>query len=754
MELIKLFIILFLFVIFPFNTGNCSIEWEGKKDYLINEISQEEFEFSQQPFTEESNKIAANYYDETRGWIIDGQSLEDIEEANEPITDEDLKVLGMLEQVEPEKPKTQEEQRTHPKDLDFESLDDIGYTMKDEWNRAFHTKANEERYFERTELAKTERKLQRVFVGLMGSAFLFVFLIMISNILPNKNKKRNKKLKLQLENKYKRTINFINEQDLPQIRKSDFFLAVTGVPFAFILIFISIIISILFAIGIISLIYYLFSFLHIIPIGIIKIIIVGTVILICVSLKSIILAFFNNNIIEIATTLPSNDNQIRKDINEVCSKLNIQIPNNILLSFRPTFYVTESPITTLKSKYKGRSLVIGIGHLRYLNNNEFKAIIAHEMGHFTGKDTIFSIYIAPLYKGIRRIIGILGQYSDDSTIIFLPMLPLILILKIYYNLYAKLESKISRQREKRADYIATLLYGKNNFCNALTKTINYDIKFSNKYLKDYIAILKEDKMFINYFSYFDTKLNKDKLNDKSSINGISTEYSSHCSTQKRFIYVPKIINNKENVKYNIEHYKAIEEYLTEAMGYYILARKTAEQNIEKLKNNKESPKDFPTLSNEQTEKNQDVKTNAKNFHKLELSNEDKNFLSKLTSKVYGFHGDSNKYWVHTKKQTDGNTPKLIMGDGVLRENVTRKDFIKALVNSNSKAFQIAGTDKDSRHKIITVVQNSETNTTTMYTLDSEQCYKIALENNIDKTKLTETIVDKLGTIHGATIWGN
>lgn len=603
MKLIKLFIILSLLVFIPFNAGNCSIKLNDKKDYLINEISQEGFEFYQQSFSEKINKIAANYYDETKGWIIDGQSLEEFREANQPVTEEELKELGIIQ----EEPEQTEENAlakidkfmgydTRPTGAEYEKLNawdtavDVVKAVGTEASHLFLPKPMETQYIERTHLAENLKYMYRYAVGtiLLKGILLYITIIMISNTLLNKNTKRDKKLKLLLEKKYNKTINFINEQDLPQIRKSDFFLAVAGVPFAFILIFISIIISILFAIGIISLIYYLFSFLHIVPIGIIKIIIIGSIILVFVSLKSIILSFFSNNIIEIATTLPDNDNQVRKDINEVCSKLNIQIPNNILLSFRPTFYVTESTITTLKSKYKGRSLVIGIGHLRHLNNNEFKAIIAHEMGHFTGKDTIFSIYIAPLYKCIKRIIGILGQYSDDSTIIFLPMLPLILILKIYYNLYAKLESKISRQREKRADYIATLLYGKNNFCNALTKTIIYDIEFSNKYLKDYIAILKENKMFINYFSYFDTKLNKNKLNDKSSINDISTEYSSHCSTQKRFMYVPKIINNKKSVEYNIEHYKVIEEYLTEAMGYYILARRVQEQNTEKLKDEEES----------------------------------------------------------------------------------------------------------------------------------------------------------------------
>ena len=383
-----------------------------------------------------------------------------------------------------------------------------------------------------------------------------------------------KELKLLLENKYNGTVTSIYERELPQINKIDLALAIAGVPFSFILILISVIISMFIGFGIIWLIYNIEATLfHRVHIGIIVIIAVGILISMGVSLKSAVLAFFNNGITEISTLLPNNNNQLKQDIIEVCSKLNLPLPNNILLSFKPTFYVTEAPISTLSGKYKGRSLVIGLAYLRYLNNNELKAIISHEMGHFTGKDTIFSIYVSPLYKSIQRIIGILNEYgngeSTSSVAMFLPMLPLIWILGMFYNWYAKLESKISRQREMRADYIAVLLYGAQNFRSALTKIVNFDTVFSKEYVKDYITVLKNDKMFKNYFSFFESNINKDNLNDEIIINDISNDYSSHCSTKERFEYIPKINNNQENFIYDIEQYKELEEYLTQAMGHYI-----------------------------------------------------------------------------------------------------------------------------------------------------------------------------------------
>lgn len=166
----------------------------------------------------------------------------------------------------------------------------------------------------------------------------------------------------------------------------------------------------------------------------------------------------------------------------------------------------------------------------------------------------------------------------------------------------------------------------------------------------------------------------------------------------------------------------------------------------------ERQKDFPAFPSEQIGRSQ-VKTGAKKPmpHKLELTNEDKEVLSKLTSSMYGFHGNSNDFWVHTKKPTQGQIPNLTMGDGTLKDK-TRHEFANELVNGETQAFQIAGNDDLGGHKLITVVKNNETNTTTMYTCDSKQCYPVTLDNNIDMEKLASVITDNLVEIQGITVW--
>lgn len=179
-----------------------------------------------------------------------------------------------------------------------------------------------------------------------------------------------------------------------------------------------------------------------------------------------------------------------------------------------------------------------------------------------------------------------------------------------------------------------------------------------------------------------------------------------------------------------------------------------EHNLEGLAcGDSERPKDFPALPNGHLGRSQ-IKTGAKRPmpHKLELTNEDKGVLSKLTSSMYGFHGDSNDFWVHTKKPMQGQIPNLTMGDGKLISGTTRHDFVNNLINSNIQAFQIAGNDDLGGNKLITVIKNNETNTTTMYTCDSKQCYPVALDNNIDMEKLASAITDNLVEIQGITVW--
>ena len=175
-----------------------------------------------------------------------------------------------------------------------------------------------------------------------------------------------------------------------------------------------------------------------------------------------------------------------------------------------------------------------------------------------------------------------------------------------------------------------------------------------------------------------------------------------------------------------------------------------ESNSERLKNNVKRQNSFPVFPNELIGRSQ-VNISQKIPHELELSDNDKSFLSELSSDMYGFHGDTDSFWVHSKKQTKDNTIQVTMGDGQLAGK-SCQDFVKDIVNSDTQAFQIAGSDKYGGNKLVTVVRNAKTNTTTMYTCDSKQCYPMLIHNDVDMKNIASAITDNLTSILGATVW--
>ena len=93
-----------------------------------------------------------------------------------------------------------------------------------------------------------------------------------------------------------------------------------------------------------------------------------------------------------------------------------------------------------------------------------------------------------------------------------------------------------------------------------------------------------------------------------------------------------------------------------------------------------------------------------------------------------------------------------MGDGKLKDNMSRHDFVNSLINGETQAFQIAGKDTLGGNKLVTVVNNRETGKLTMYTCDSKECYPMVLDDNVDMKKLASSITSNLACIQGATVW--
>lgn len=149
---------------------------------------------------------------------------------------------------------------------------------------------------------------------------------------------------------------------------------------------------------------------------------------------------------------PSDAPQLFKFVRSLAEKLKAKAPENIIVGLEPTFYVTSSEIQVpgYDKPIIGETLFISAPLSRLLSRDEFSSVVGHELGHFRGQDTAYSMRFAPVYAGLGKALGAIATDEDDGAS-GLAKLPAIALLSYMYEIFATNEAKISRDREHKAD---------------------------------------------------------------------------------------------------------------------------------------------------------------------------------------------------------------------------------------------------------------------------------------------------------------
>ena len=109
--------------------------------------------------------------------------------------------------------------------------------------------------------------------------------------------------------------------------------------------------------------------------------------------------------------------------------------------------------------------------LKQLNGAEADAVLAHEMAHFSGEDTVYSKKISPLLVRYGNYLEAL--YKAGVT------RPIFYFMHCFRALFELSLSKLSRQREFRADRIAMEATSPRDFAGAMLRIAAYS-KFRNQ----------------------------------------------------------------------------------------------------------------------------------------------------------------------------------------------------------------------------------------------------------------------------------
>jgi Zn-dependent protease with chaperone function len=157
----------------------------------------------------------------------------------------------------------------------------------------------------------------------------------------------------------------------------------------------------------------------------------------------------------------------------------------VIFHIEPTFFVTQQRLQTFDQKIRGRTLAISMPLLPMLSRQELQAVLAHEFAHFSGRDTLYSIWVSPVFRSLGGSITRLQSMMQSSgslvqTIINLLLIPPLMFLSIFYEFFASIDAIISRSREFRADWIAAKHFGSGSIVNALKKISQYGIFFAQQ----------------------------------------------------------------------------------------------------------------------------------------------------------------------------------------------------------------------------------------------------------------------------------
>lgn len=161
-----------------------------------------------------------------------------------------------------------------------------------------------------------------------------------------------------------------------------------------------------------------------------------------------------------------------RQVNELAVKLGALPPDHIVASLAQGFYVTSSDATLLPThtSVRGRTLHVPLPYLGLLNTAEISAVIGHELAHFAGQDTEYSLRFLPIYDGVNRSLEALHNTLLASDLIqgWL-MRPSFLFGVFFIQRFDHAVNHWSRERELLADAAGARLAGNAAAASALLR---------------------------------------------------------------------------------------------------------------------------------------------------------------------------------------------------------------------------------------------------------------------------------------------
>ncbi len=143
-----------------------------------------------------------------------------------------------------------------------------------------------------------------------------------------------------------------------------------------------------------------------------------------------------------------------------------EAPDTMVLCLVPWVAVTEVKMATLDGAVSGRTLCLSLPLCRILSIDELRALLAHELAHFSHEEAGYARRVAPFHAGVSRALERLPAQARGMR--RLAIAPPATLLGFFLNAVNEGERR-GGGREARADRVAAAVAGADALASALVK---------------------------------------------------------------------------------------------------------------------------------------------------------------------------------------------------------------------------------------------------------------------------------------------
>ncbi|NJJ58271.1 M48 family metallopeptidase [Pseudomonas sp. B14(2022)] len=161
-----------------------------------------------------------------------------------------------------------------------------------------------------------------------------------------------------------------------------------------------------------------------------------------------------------------------RHVDKLAGRLGALPPDHIVVSLAQGFYVTSSAATVqpANTSLQGRTLHVPLLYLGLLSREEISAVIGHELAHFVGQDTEYSLRFLPIYDGVNRSLeALLNTMLASDFIQGRLMRPSFMFGVFFMQRFDDAVNHWSRERELLADAAGAQLAGPAAAASALLR---------------------------------------------------------------------------------------------------------------------------------------------------------------------------------------------------------------------------------------------------------------------------------------------